>query len=210
MEFDIENLDIKINCHSSIRINGNIYVDPFEITSPRHDAKYIFITHSHYDHFDLKSILNLMNNCTQIITIRDVANRLKDYVDSRQITVVSNDSENEIGNIKYSTFPAYNSHHLKIMGYVGFNIEVDGIKYTICGDTDATEELGQITTDVLFIPIGGTYTMDALHAADMVNRIKPKLVIPTHYNYIEGTGNKQDEALFVEYVNRDIPIKILI
>ena len=46
-------MDINVNYHSSIRI-GNVYVDPFNIAEDRGNAKYIFITHSHYDHYSLK------------------------------------------------------------------------------------------------------------------------------------------------------------
>lgn len=210
MAINLNNLDININCHSSICINKTIYVDPFEITHPINNATHIFITHSHYDHFDLKSIFNLINYKTVIVCTKDVANRLKDYNLNNKIVVVSNESEGEVEGVKYSTFPAYNSHHIKIMGFVGYTLTINKVRYTICGDTDDTEELSQIKTDVLLIPIGGTYTMDAMHAAGMVNKIKPKLAIPTHYNYLEGTGNKSDEEVFLKYVDSNIPTKVLI
>lgn len=42
------------------------------------------------------------------------------------------------------------------------------------------EELGVI--DVLIIPVGGGgYTLDAHHAVELVNKINPKVIIPTHY-----------------------------
>lgn len=39
---------------------------------------------------------------------------------------------------------------------------------------------------MLFVPIGGTYTMDYKEAADYTNSIKPKYVIPIHYGTIVG------------------------
>jgi L-ascorbate metabolism protein UlaG (beta-lactamase superfamily) len=36
-------------------------------------------------------------------------------------------------------------------------------------------------TDILLIPVGGTYTINHVEAADIVKRIKPKIVIPMHY-----------------------------
>ena len=47
--------DIIINTQSSIKI-GSIYFDPFKIEKESHDADLIFITHAHYDHFDMESI----------------------------------------------------------------------------------------------------------------------------------------------------------
>ena len=37
-----------------------------------------------------------------------------------------------------------------------------------------------------FIPIGGTYTMDALEASKFVNKLKPKVVVPIHYGMVLG------------------------
>ena len=44
---------------------------------------------------------------------------------------------------------------------------------------ETLEALGDI--DVLFIPVGGTYTIDSETAAKIVNQIEPRLVIPMHY-----------------------------
>ena len=52
---DDEMMDgVTLNYQSSIRIEKNneiIYFDPYKITDSKNDANYIFITHSHYDHF---------------------------------------------------------------------------------------------------------------------------------------------------------------
>ncbi len=52
---------ISINCHSSIRIASEqiIYFDPYDIKEKRNDADIIFMTHDHYDHFDMESINNI-------------------------------------------------------------------------------------------------------------------------------------------------------
>ncbi len=42
------------------------------------------------------------------------------------------------------------------------------------------ESIGMV--DVLIVPIGGGgYTLDAHHAVEMVHKIDPKVIIPTHY-----------------------------
>ena len=55
------------------------------------------------------------------------------------------------------------------------------------GDTDALEENKNITCDVLCIPIGGTYTMNATEAAEFTNILNPKKAIPIHYGLVVGT-----------------------
>lgn len=44
-------------------------------------------------------------------------------------------------------------------------------------------EIGQ--TDILLIPVGSIYTIDAEAASDIVSQLEPKIIIPMHYK-IEG------------------------
>ena len=69
-------------------------------------------------------------------------------------------------------------------------------KYYIMGDTDINDDILNIKCDILFIPIGGTYTMDYKEAADYTNKISPNVVIPTHYGLIVG-----DKSLGVKFNN---------
>ena len=58
-------MNINVNCHSSIKI-GNIYVDPFKIKEESSDAKYIFITHSHFDHYSLEDIKKIVIRTSKV------------------------------------------------------------------------------------------------------------------------------------------------
>lgn len=67
-----------------------------------------------------------------------------------------------------------------------FKIESDDMAVLHCGDLghqlsdEMIEELGAI--DILMIPTGGTYTIDAKAACVVVQKIEPSLVIPMHYH----------------------------
>ena len=65
-------LDISVNCHSSIKI-GNMYFDPYCIEYPTHDAKIVFITHSHHDHLSVKDVLAVSNDETAVVATPDCA-----------------------------------------------------------------------------------------------------------------------------------------
>jgi L-ascorbate metabolism protein UlaG (beta-lactamase superfamily) len=55
----------------------------------------------------------------------------------------------------------------------------------------------QMRADVAFLPIGGTYTMDATEAAAAVREdIKPRLAVPMHYGAVVGSDADADR--FVE------------
>ena len=68
-------------------------------------------------------------------------------------------------------------------------IELGGVRILHMGDIghplspQLTEKLGRV--DVLMIPVGGYYTIDALQAAGIKAALTPRLTIPMHY---KGAG----------------------
>lgn len=62
---------------------------------------------------------------------------------------------------------------------------IDGLRVCHLGDLGAilaAEEIKQIDKiDVLLIPVGGIFTIDAKTAMEVVETLQPKLVIPMHY-----------------------------
>ena len=66
-----------------------------------------------------------------------------------------------------------------------FIFDVDGLRLAHLGDLGHTLSPEQIKdlspVDVILIPVGGFYTIDGKAAADVVNQLGPKIVIPMHY-----------------------------
>ena len=64
-------------------------------------------------------------------------------------------------------------------------IEMEGLNLVHLGDQGAPLTAEQIQTigkaDILMIPIGGFYTIDAKTAYDAVQAVRPRMVIPMHY-----------------------------
>ena len=85
-------------------------------------------------------------------------------------------------------------------------LEMDGTLYYVAGDTDAVKELQEIKCDAALVPIGGKFTMNAREAAGLVNKIKPKAVIPTHYGSI--VGKPQDAETFRKTVDREVQVVV--
>ena len=201
--------------HSTIKINKNnkiIYIDPYNISDGINDADYIFITHSHYDHFSEEDIKKVKNNETIIIITEDLyTNTLKLGFNGMNIITVKPNENYQVEGIKFSTIPAYNTNktfHPKENNWVGYIIELEGSKYYISGDTDITDENKKVKCDVAFVPVGGTYTMDFKEAAHLINEIKPKIAVPIHYGSIVGTN--QDATDFVKLLHPNIKGIILI
>ena len=200
--------NISINCQSSIKISDGltIYFDPYDIKEKINNADYIFITHSHWDHFDLDSINNLVNEKTIIIGPSSVIEKL----DSNYKTLeVKPEDIYNLNNISFMTVPAYNidkEYHPKDAGYVGYIVTLNNVTYYIARDTDVLDELKVIKADVIFLPVGGTYTMTREEAVELANTIKPKYAIPIHYGL--AVGDELDAKYFVNNIDKEIESKI--
>ena len=83
-----------------------------------------------------------------------------------------------------------------------FKFSMDGIEVCHLGDigeecsTELIEAL--LPVDVLLIPVGGTYTIDAEQAKEYVDRIMPDIVIPMHYR---EKGKKLDVDRVEEFTD---------
>ena len=73
---------------------------------------------------------------------------------------------------------------------VVFQFTIDGITFCHFGDlgegySDKTAQ-AVAGADVWLIPVGGTYTIDAMQAKEYAEKLCPKLVIPMHYRPVDG------------------------
>lgn len=200
--------NVEVLCHSSIKINKEkvIYIDPFKIEKNYNDADIVFITHDHYDHYSEEDIDKVINKNTIIIIPEELLTKLlRKGINKNAIITVEPNEKYMVQGIKFETIPAYNTNktfHPKENGWVGYIIEIKGVRYYIAGDTDITEENRRVKCDVAFVPVGGTYTTDFKEAAQLINEIQPKIAVPIHYGSVVGT--KQDATDFIKLLNPSI------
>lgn len=205
---------VSINEHSSIRIEFGeqvIYFDPFHIENDPHDADIIFITHSHYDHFSPEDIVRICKPQTMFILPESMHSDASaaGIPDSSMITVSPGDRRS-CGELHFEAVPAYNigkPFHPRSEKWVGYIVGLGTKRVYVCGDTDALPENTHVRCDILFVPVGGKYTMDTSEAAAFANRLRPQLAIPTHYGTI--TGTPYDGMDFSRRVNKDINVRLL-
>jgi len=66
-----------------------------------------------------------------------------------------------------------------------FRLGFSDLVVTHLGDLGGALEAKQLErlagTDILLVPVGGHYTLDAKRAIEAINQIEPKIVIPMHY-----------------------------
>ena len=165
----------------------NVYIDPWGVTGDP-PADVVFITHAHEDHFNPEDLQKVVRGDTKILAPRDVAQEL-----SGDVTPVAPGESHDVNGIKVQTVPAYNvvesrlDKHPRENNWVGFVLELGGTTYYHAGDTDHVPELDSVRADVSFVPIGGTYTMEAPEAAELVKAQSPKVAVPMHYGFVVGT-----------------------
>lgn len=203
---------IAVNTQNSIRIESKegtvIYVDPLDIAGNPLDADLILITHSHYDHFSPEDIAKIRKEETRFV----IPSGMRDDLEKAGISMysyISMEAGDKIGagQIYIEAVPAYNKlkpFHPRKNGWLGYVINVDGVKIYAAGDTDALKENTAIECDIAMVPIGGTYTMNPREAAAFINELKPAVVIPTHYGSIVGKPSDADE--FSKKVDPEIEV----
>ena len=205
-------MEFKLNAQSSIKLISDkiIYFDPYKIKEETHDADYIFITHDHYDHFDLESIKKVSNENTIVILPDSIFAKVLFQLNSENVRGVIPNEEYTIENLHIRTIPSYNkdkSFHPRSSNYVGYLVDIEDKTIYAAGDTDLTDEAKKVKCDIAFIPIGGTYTMDYKEAAELINTIKPSVVIPIHYKTV--VGSEEDAHKFKELLDKDIECRII-
>ncbi len=176
--------------HASVKLwteDAVVYVDPRIFTDSPHDADLVLVTHSHSDHFSPTHIARASNDNTLILAPADV---IQSYGSGQ---VIAPGETVEYSGVTVTGVPAYNintTRHPKSMNWLGFIIEIGGRRIYVAGDTDLIEEmktLGEI--DAAFLPVSGTYAMNATEAAAATTYIQPGLAIPYHWGEFIGTIN---------------------
>ncbi len=155
--------------HSCFEINGSstVVIDPHDgksigIKTPVVRADIVMITHDHFDH-----------NCTRIVK--------GDFVS------ITEAEERVIDGIKIKGVQAY---HDDVQGEKRgpvnlYRFEMNGMAFCHCGDLGhllSPEQVQELTpVDVLFLPVGGGFTIDGEMAHKVVDQLHPRVVIPMHF-----------------------------
>jgi len=163
-------LKIRWHGHACFEITNEttLVTDPHDgksigIPAPNVTGDIILVSHDHYDHNSVKS------------------------VEKEKSTVITDEKKRNISNISIQGYKSFHdeSHGEKRGENIIYKFIIDDITFCHLGDLgheldeDIIQEIGKI--DILFIPIGGTFTIDADTAWKVIDKIKPCITIPMHY-----------------------------
>lgn len=159
-----------------------IITDPFGKDVPypeiKQTADVVTVSHEHHDHNAIHVLVG------EFQVLRGLDQKTKE---ARRIKKV-------IEGVEFRTVPSFHDDQQgKLRGENGiFVMDIDGITVAHLGDlgekltSSQAEEIGKV--HILFVPVGGYYTIDAVAAKEAVGLIKPNIVVPMHYKtkYIES------------------------
>jgi L-ascorbate metabolism protein UlaG (beta-lactamase superfamily) len=145
-----------------------VITDPYGVTNDltygkiEEAADAVLVSHDHFDHNEIRSI-------------RGRPSVLK---------------EQGVANVKGITFAAIPTFHDEAEGRkrgnnLVFCFEMDGVRVCHLGDLGHLLNDGDIAAiglvDVLCVPVGGYYTIDAREATAVCTSLSPKVILPMHY-----------------------------
>ena len=177
------------SCFKIINDNGlTIITDPYNnyigYNLPAQKADIVTVSHSHKDH---SAIENIINNPI-------IINRLGNY---------------DINGVKIESTHSYHDNKKGLLRgeNIIFKYILNGVTIVHLGDIGQDFDPSIIKNikgvDILLIPVGGVYTIDYKMAKKYVDEIKPKVVIPMHYQTDKLTFSldKVDKFLNLFYKN---------
>jgi L-ascorbate metabolism protein UlaG (beta-lactamase superfamily) len=158
-----------------------IFFDPWRVPGSAGPADLILVTHPHGDHYDRKAIAGLRKDSTVVVLPRSCAE--EGHIGAAAGQAI------RIGSAVVTGVAAYNltkRFHPKSGNWLGYVVEVDGVRVYHAGDTDPVPEMKGLHPDIALIPIGGMFAMNWQEGARAVSLLGATLSIPMHYGMMLG------------------------
>ncbi len=184
---------IRWHGHSCFEFSDGItlVIDPHDgasigISPPKVKADVILVTHDHFDH-----------NQTRVVEKEgSIVVRGSKRIEGIEIEAIKAYHDKEKGS-KRGEINMYKVNY----DFISF-LHVGDLGHML--DDETIKRIGKI--DMLFVPVGGVFTIDAGEAYELSKKIDAKIIVPMHYK-IEGLSLPIDRLeKFIE-VSKDIPVR---
>jgi L-ascorbate metabolism protein UlaG (beta-lactamase superfamily) len=186
------------------------------------DGDCVLVTHRH--HYDPDGIERVASDDATIVAFEGIDVHGTTRTDTRPVDLdydlrtVGMETQGVVQDVLFWTVAAYNHAngphtrpdgtpiHPKGFG-CGFLLAIGGTRLFFPGDTDVLDGHAELGVDIFLPPIGGTYTMDRHAAADLSEAMNPDLVVPVHYNTLEGIET-ESEAFVDKLTGEDVDVEL--
>jgi L-ascorbate metabolism protein UlaG (beta-lactamase superfamily) len=157
----------------------------------------LVITHEHQDHFDRDNVRLIMQNSNPIVLSTEaVIEELKGYYANGDYRITGDGTMHQFANLGVNIY-GYESKHGPLPNgnpepeVSGVVVDDGSQRFYIPGDTTIIKpEVADI--DVAAIPICGKVVFDIPQAKRAVEALRPRIVIPYHYDNPKFPVNPQD------------------
>ena len=184
-------MEISYISHSCFKIKSkalDLVIDPYEPKQtgyklPKLTADVVLTSHDHFDHNYIEGVSEFKHKIT-------------------------GPGEYEINDVFIRGLPSFHDANQgadrgKNTMYV---IDVEGFALMHLGDLGhelQKETLEMIPDiDVLFIPVGGHYTIDAKTAVKVISSIEPGIVVPMHYKVNQGVTVTEELSTLQDFLSQ--------
>ena len=198
----------------------NILVDPFLTGNPLApvsqkdlNSDYIFISHGHEDHLgDTVKTEKRLN--AVVVSNPEICSWLENFgITNLQHLQIGGAYKFPWGKVKmtYATHSSSMPDGAYGGNPAGFIFYINNKKIYHACDTGLFSDMkliGEEGIDLAFLPIGDCYTMGPKDALRAIKMIKPKQVVPIHYNTFDLIKQNPDE--WAEIVEKETDTKVLV
>ena len=208
--------------HSAFALTTNdhtVLIDPFINDNPHSDAKaedfspsHIILTHAHGDHVGDTEAICKRSGAT-LISSFEIINYFEEKGIEGHGMNPGGSYEFPFGTVKFT--PAWHSSSFPDGTYggmpMGVIISAEDKRVYHAGDTALFSDMsliGRDGLDLALLPIGDNFTMGPEDAVEAVKLLKPKRVVPIHYNTFPPI--KQDPEAFKRLVEEATDCECLI
>lgn len=194
----MEPVRVRWHGHSCFEVSTDdttVVTDPHDgkslgIQPPKVRADVVLVSHDHFDHAATKVVAKPE---ARIITTTDHV---------------------KVGNLKVRGVQTFHdvSQGQSRGGNIAFKFILEEVRFCHLGDLGHILDAGQAKAigdvDVLFVPVGGVFTIDAEAAWEVVRMLEPGVVVPMHYRVGGLSLSINDISSFLSMADPDCIVKV--
>lgn len=194
----MEPIRVRWHGHSCFEVatdHVTVVTDPHDgkslgIEAPKVRGDVVLVSHDHFDH-----------SATKVVA-------------KPESQIITDPEHRRVGELKVRGVPTFHdaSEGRSRGGNIAFVFILEGVKFCHLGDlghlltAEQAKAIGRV--DVLFVPVGGVFTIDAQGAWEVVGTLSPGIVVPMHYRVGGLSLSINDISPFLDRADPDCVIKV--
>jgi L-ascorbate metabolism protein UlaG (beta-lactamase superfamily) len=194
----VEPIRVRWHGHSCFEVTDDqvtVVTDPHDgkslgIRPPRVRGDVVLVSHDHFDHAAVK------------------------VVSKPETRIITEPSPVQMGGLKIRGVETFHdvSEGQSRGGNIAFKFILEEVSFCHLGDLGhmltpkQAKAIGNV--DVLFIPVGGVFTIDAAAAWEVIGKVGPAIIVPMHYRVGGLSLSINDISPFLEGADPDCVIKV--